>query len=167
MRAIYLLLLAPILALSVASTPAFAAKPCVPPEETAHFVNKDACVKAHVYDVVQLQSGTRFLDTCSPEMTDNQCHFTIISFANDQKDVGPLDSLKGRDIEIRGKVRDFTDHRELILSHQRQLHGGPEKFRPNPRLLQQFSASEHSMAFRDPNMRSGYTRHSGGHSKVR
>ena len=33
-------------------------------------VNKDVCVTAHVYDVVQLPDGTRFLDVCTPDTTD-------------------------------------------------------------------------------------------------
>ena len=41
---------------------AFAAKPkpCVPAGQAAQMFNKDVCVTAHVYDVVQLPNGTRF-----------------------------------------------------------------------------------------------------------
>lgn len=147
--------------LILASLPAFAAKTCIAPDDTASSLNKDVCVKAHVYDVVRLSSGTRFLDTCSPDTPDNLCHFTVISLPEDQKEVGSLDALKGQDIQIRGKVRNFSDHREIILSHQRQLHGGAEKFRPNPVLMKKYEAGEHNMAFRDPNARSGSTKHSG------
>jgi hypothetical protein len=132
--------------------------PCIAPEATVAVINKDTCVSAHVYDVVQLRSGTRFLDVCSPQTSNANCRFTIISLPEDARDVGPLEPLKGTDIRIRGHVRDFSDHREIALTHVRQLHGGPEKFRPNPELLQRFSASEHSLAFRDPNTRGGGSR---------
>ncbi len=29
-------------------------------------VDKDVCITAHVYDVVELADGTRFLDICTP-----------------------------------------------------------------------------------------------------
>ncbi len=152
------------LSLICLTVPAFAAMTCVAPDQTASMLNKDVCVKAHVYNVVQLKSGTRFLDTCAPATPDSACQFTVISLPEDRKEVGPLDALNGQDIQIRGKVRSFPDHREIILSHSRQLHGGKEKFRPNPALMKRFSAQEHSMAFRDPNARSA-TRSTGLRSR--
>lgn len=143
-----------ITAILFAAFTANAAKTCVTPEATSSLVNKDVCVQAHVYNVVRLKSGTRFLDTCSPQTTDSECHFTVISLPEDRKDVGALDPLKGQDIQIRGRVRNFPDHREIILSHARQLRGGKEKFRPNAALGKGFGAQRHSMAFRDPMARS-------------
>jgi hypothetical protein len=149
----------PVLAGIFAATPLFAATiNCIVPSQTVNAINKDVCVSAHVYNVVKLRTGTRFLDVCSPQTPNAECRFTIISMAEDSRDVGPLDSLIGTDISIRGHVRNFSDHREIALTHIRQLHGGPEKFRPNPALLQRYSASEHSLAFRDPNARGGGNR---------
>jgi hypothetical protein len=48
-------------------------------DEATKLVNKDVCVTAHVYDVVELPDGTRFLDVCTPETTDDQCRFTIVT----------------------------------------------------------------------------------------
>jgi hypothetical protein len=55
-----------------APLPTFAAtqKPCVTAEEASKLVNKDVCVTAYVYDVVQLPDGTRFLDVCTPQTPD-------------------------------------------------------------------------------------------------
>jgi hypothetical protein len=39
-----------------------AAKPCITAEEASKLVKKDVCVNAHIYDVVQLPNGARFLD---------------------------------------------------------------------------------------------------------
>jgi hypothetical protein len=152
-----------LLALASAALPAYAAvllkQPCIGTEDTSSHINKDVCVKAHIYDVVAMPGGITFLDTCSPETNNGQCHFTIASMPEDRDDVGNLNALRGRDIEIRGNVRDFprssTPHREILLTHERQLHGGAEKFRPNPELLHKYSAEDHSLAFRDPNTRTG------------
>ena len=60
---------------------AFAAKPkpCVTASQAAQMLNKDICVSAHIYEVVQLPDGTRFLDVCSPQTPDEQCRFTVVS----------------------------------------------------------------------------------------
>jgi hypothetical protein len=86
------------------------------------------CIHAHVYDVIELADGTRFLDVCSPETSDAACHFTIVSLRQDNKEVGSLEVLRGQEIEIRGTVHSFAERAGIILSHQRQLHGGAEKF---------------------------------------
>ena len=46
---------------------AFSAKPrpCVTADQAEQMLNKDVCVSAHVYEVVELPDGTRFLDVCS------------------------------------------------------------------------------------------------------
>jgi len=59
-------------------------KPCVTAEQAAKMLNKDVCISAHVYDVVELPDGTRFLDVCTPQTTDDACRFTIISPWEDQ-----------------------------------------------------------------------------------
>src|SRR3974390_588893 len=104
---------------------AFAAhpKPCITADEAAKLVNKDVCIEAHVYDVVELADGTRFLDVCSPETPDEKCSFTIISLRQDRKGVGGLDELRGKEIEIRGTVHSFAERAGIVLSHERQLHG--------------------------------------------
>ena len=46
---------------------AFAGGPkiCMTAEEAAKTPNKDVCVTAHIYEVVELPDGTRFLDCVS------------------------------------------------------------------------------------------------------
>lgn len=139
------------------SMPAAAAarKPCFDLTAAGQHLNQDICVRAHVYDVVELADGTRFLDVCSPETSDANCHFTVISLRQDYKEVGDLQMLRGNEIEIRGTVHSFADRAGIILSESRQLHGGAEKFRPNPALLKGFSAADAKSAFDDPAFRSG------------
>ena len=131
------------------------ARTCYSPDEALTHENKDICIAAHVYDVVELSDGTRFLDLCSPETPDSECIFTVMSLNSDRKEVGDLDQYREHDIELRGVVHAYRGRGEILLSHARQFHGGAEKFHPNPALLHGFSADNGKMAFSDPAMRSG------------
>jgi hypothetical protein len=124
-------------------------RPCVTPADALKHINKDVCVAAHVYNVVELSDGTRFLDVCSSDTTDEQCRFSIVSRAEDRPDVGDLTALREQDIHIRGTVRPFAGRSEIVLSNVRQLHGGAEKFRPNPALISGFSADRAKPGFND------------------
>lgn len=131
---------------------------CIAPGEAAKHVNKNVCVAAHVYDVVELSDGTRFLDVCSPEVTDEKCRFTIVSLKDDRAEVGELGQYKQQEIQVRGILRPVGDRTELLLSREQQFHGGAEKFRANPRLLKGFDVEGHGTAFSDPALRSSHHR---------
>jgi hypothetical protein len=144
--------------LLVAGWPALAfsgrAKPCVTTEEATTLVNKDVCVTAHVYDVVELPDGTRFLDVCTPETPDDQCRFTIMSLREDQEEVGELRKYRDMDVQVRGIVRPMHGRAGLLVSHARQFYGGPPKFKPNPKLVRGFDAEQSRPPVNDPNLRS-------------
>ena len=107
---------------------------------------------AHVYNIAQLRDGTRFLDTCSAETSDADCRFTIASLPQDTRDVGDLNGLRGKDIELRGMVHSVNDRSLMYLSDARQLHGGAEKFHPNPALLVGFGAEQSKAPVHDPSL---------------
>jgi hypothetical protein len=134
---------------------AFAAKPkpCVPVGQAAQMFNKDVCVAAHIYDVVQLSDGTRFLDLCSPETTDEQCRFTVVSYWGDRGEVGELKKYRDMDVQIRGIVQPMHGRAGMILSHSRQFNGGPPKFTPNPMLARGFNAEQERPPINDPNLK--------------
>jgi hypothetical protein len=129
-----------------------APRPCVPASQAAKLLNKDVCVSAHIYDVVQLPDGTRFLDVCSPQTTDDQCRFTIVSLPEDRGDVGDLTKYRNQDVDIRGIVQPMHGRAGLVLSHVRQFNGGPPKFRPNPLLARGFTADQSRPPVNDPNL---------------
>jgi hypothetical protein len=129
-------------------------KPCVTADEATKLLNKDICISAHVYDVVQLPDGTRFLDICTPQTPDDGCRFTIVSLHEDRDDVGELAKYRGTDVQIRGTVRPMHGRSGMVLSHARQFYGGPPKFKPNPRLVRGFSADKGETPVNDPNLRS-------------
>jgi hypothetical protein len=129
-------------------------KPCVTAEEATRLVNKDVCVTAHIYDVVELPDGTRFLDVCMPQTPDEQCRFTIVSLREDREDVGELRKYRDMDVQVRGIVRPMHGRAGMVVSHARQFYGGPPKFKPNPRLARGFTAEESQPPIHDPNLRS-------------
>ena len=127
---------------------------CVSTEAAAQLPNRDVCVIAHVYNVVELADGTRFLDVCPADQPDEACRFTIVSLAPDREDVGDLNRYRDHDVDIRGIVRATHGRLGIVLSHVRQFSGGPEKFRPNPKLLRGFNGQSDRPPVRDPNLRS-------------
>lgn len=115
-------------------------------------VNKDVCISAHVFDVVKASDGTSFLDVCPVEVSDNECRFTLVSPFADRSDVGDLIKYRDRDVHVRGVIRRTHGRMGIIISHVRQFSGGPEKFRPNPKLLRDFNGQSDRMPVRDPNL---------------
>lgn len=122
-------------------------------------LNKDVCVSTHIYDVVRLPDGTRFLDVCPPATSDANCRFTIVSFAQDRDTVGALAEYRDRNVDIRGIVRPMNGRAGIVLSHVRQFYGGPPRFRPNQMLLRGFDADTGKPPVSDPNL------HASGHSR--
>lgn len=145
-----------ILLLVASSLTAFATKPkpCLTADQASQLLNKDICISAHVYDVVQLPDGIRFLDICTPQTSDDDCRFTIISLPEDRTEVGELRKYRDADVQIRGIVQPMHGRAGMVLSHARQFYGGPPKFKPNPKLARGFSADQSRPPISDPNLRS-------------
>jgi hypothetical protein len=129
-------------------------KPCVPADKAVMMLNKDICISVHIYDVVQLPDGTRFLDVCSPQTSDEQCRFTVVSYREDFDAVGELKKYRDMDVEVRGIVESMHGRTGMVLSHARQFYGGPPKFKPNPALARGFNAEQERPPVNDPNLRS-------------
>ena len=129
------------------SSAALAKHACIPPDQALQHLHKDVCIEAHVYRVVDAGDGINFLDVCSPETSDADCHFFILSSSEDKKSVGNLESLVGQTIQIRGTVRPIQGRADMVFSSKEQLHGGKEKFHPNPQLVKSFSAENGGQGF--------------------
>ncbi|MGA8041324.1 MAG: hypothetical protein WCA37_00845 [Terracidiphilus sp.] len=115
-------------------------------------LHKDVCITAHVYDVVELPDGTRYLDVCSPDTPDEKCVFTILNPWQDREEVGELRQYRNLDVHIRGIVEPMHGRAAIVLSHVRQFNGGPPRFRPNPLLLHGFTGDQSRPPVRDPNL---------------
>ena len=143
-----------VLLLAAAPVPAVGAqKPCVTADQASKLVNKEVCVTAYVYDVVQLPDGTRFLDVCTPQTPDDACRFTIVSLWEDHDEVGELGKYRDMNVQIRGIVQPMHGRAGMVLSHARQFSGGPPKFKPTPKLARGFSADQSRPPVSDPNLR--------------
>lgn len=118
-------LLAPLLLLSSLSL----AK-CIPFESVADKIDKDACVSGKVVKVEQLRAGHYLLNFCEEAKT---CAFSVIVFRDDLRDVGDVQQLQGKDIEIHGRVKEYRGHAEIILKDVRQLHGEAARIPPLPK----------------------------------
>ncbi len=128
------------------------AKPaCISPEQALQHLHKDVCVEAHVYRVVDGGDEIKILDVCSPETSDADCHFFIISSTENSKSVGDLDRLVGQTIQIRGKIHPIQGRADMVFSSTEQLHGGKPKFHPNPELVKSFSAENGGQGFNTHN----------------
>ncbi len=146
---------APGAAAAPASAPVkLAGKTCLAIGEAAKEPNQDVCIAAHVYALVELEDGTRFLDVCPPDLPDAECRFTLLSLPEDRDDVGDLRRYRDQDVTVRGVVRATHGRMGLVISHVRQFRGGPEKFRPNPKLLKDFNGESNRAPVRDPNLAS-------------
>src|ERR1700689_2295805 len=146
----YMVLIACAPALAFAAKP----KPCLPADQATQLLNKDICIYAHVYDVVQLPDGTRYLDVCTPQTSDDACRFTIISLWEDHDEVGELRKYRDMDVQVRGIIQPMHGRAGMVLSHARQFYGGPPRFKPNPELVRGFSADQSKPPVNDPNLRS-------------
>ena len=118
--------------------PAGVPKPCIPADQASKLLNKDVCVSAHVYDVVQLPDGTRFLDVCTPQTSDDACRFTIISLWEDRDAVGELRKYRDMDVVVRGIVAAYAwprwngaEPRPAVLRRPAQIQAQSE---PRSRL---------------------------------
>jgi hypothetical protein len=127
---------------------------CVPVTDAAKDpnLNQDMCVSAHVFAVVELADGTRFLDVCPADLADDQCRFTFVSLRADRDDVGDLRKYRDQEVQVRGVVRSTHGRMGIVISHVRQFSGGPEKFKPNPKLLRDFNGQSDRMPVHDPNL---------------
>ena len=135
---------------------------CYSADQASRMLHKDVCVSVHVYDVVRLADGTRFLDVCPPKTPDARCRFTIVSLRQDRDAVGDLRQYNGKNVSIRGKVLPMNGRAGILLSRARQFYAGAHGFRPNPRLLGGFNADSDRTPAYDPNLRT----HSGTYSRT-
>ena len=146
----------PLLVLALLLAPGLVAKEpliCYSPEEAGKHLDQELCVSAHIYEIVELPDGSRFLDVCSPSTPDGACNFMLMSLAEDRNEVGQLEAYRDRDVQVRGIVRRIKGRSGIFISHVRQFYGGPPKFKANSKLLHGFAADQNHPPLQDPNLR--------------
>jgi hypothetical protein len=83
--------------------------------------------------VVRVEAGERgvhFVDFCEDH---SRCPFTVVVFAGDLRHVGDVRDLTGREIQIRGDIREYDGRAEIILERVGQLMGDAAHIPPLPK----------------------------------
>lgn len=118
--------------------PAFAERPkttetpaeCSSFTEAKKHLGQKSCIRGEVLRVEHSSEGMSYLNFCEDFRT---CPFTVVIFAEDLHHVGGVETLVGRTIEIRGKVRDYDGRAEIVLQDAKQLGGEIRRLPPVPK----------------------------------
>ncbi len=102
---------------------------CIPFEKAKDHIGSNACVTGKVIKVGHSARGTTFLDFCEDEKS---CPFVVVIFARDLRDVGDVEQLAGKVIEIGGKIEEYNGRAEIILKDVKQLRGEAANIPPVP-----------------------------------
>jgi len=94
---------------------------CVSFAEASKHVGTSACVSGTVLHVENGSKGVTFLNFCKDPKA---CPFTVVVFPADLKKMGDVRQLEGRQVEIRGTIRDYDGRAEIILRRSQQLGEG-------------------------------------------
>ena len=110
--------------------PALAAAECIPITEARLHVGEDQCVTGKVVSVKHGSGGVTSLNFCQDSMV---CPFTVVVFPHDLRNVGDVNQLQDRVIEIHGPVKDYDGRAEIVLQRLRQLGGEGARIPPLPK----------------------------------
>ena len=99
---------------------------CLPIEDAIHRVGDRVCVAGKVFKVEQEASGMHILHFCDVA-TATACPFQVVVYPHDLRDVGDVRWLEGKDVEIRGAIKDRSGIAEMTLNDARQLRGAAAK----------------------------------------
>lgn len=93
---------------------------CLTIAEAGKHVGKTNCVSGTVLHVEEGNNGVTFLDFC---VDYRSCPFTVVVFRGDLKKVGDVRQLQGRVVAIKGRIEEYDERAEIILSRPQQLGG--------------------------------------------
>ena len=99
-------------------------------DEARQHVGEVKCVTGKVLRVKVGDRGVRYVRFCEDQLA---CPFTVVVFSYDLKDVGDVQRLEGRTIEIHGAVKMYEGQAEIILKRISQLNGGAAMIPPLPK----------------------------------
>ena len=74
---------------------------CLPMEEVAQHIGKNACVHVKVLSVSATPGGTHLLHFCAEKQ---ECGFSAVVFRRDLRHVGDVRALEGKEVDIEGKI---------------------------------------------------------------
>ena len=95
---------------------------CVDFHDAAPHAGETGCVSGRVVRVFTSRGGNTFLDFCEDY---RDCPFTSVIFSSDKHKFGDLQSLAGRQIEIRGPIAVYQGRPEIIIHDPEQIRLAP------------------------------------------
>ena len=109
---------------SFASRPPSGGEPaaCVDIHDAAPLAGKTGCVTGRVLKIFASKGGNTFLDFCEDY---HDCPFSSVIFSSDKQKFGDLQSLTGRQIEIRGSITVYQGRPEIIIRDPEQIRVAP------------------------------------------
>ena len=106
---------------AAAATPggaSVAVQGCVDIHDAAAHIGQEGCVAGRVLRVVASRGGNTFLDFCEDY---RNCPFSAVIFSSDRPKFGNLDTLRGRQVEIRGSIKMYNGRSEIIIHDPEQV----------------------------------------------
>ena len=91
---------------------------CVDFHDVGLHVGETGCVSGRVLRAFTSKGGNTFLDFCEDYRA---CPFTSVIFSSDKSKFGDLQSLAGRQIEIRGPITTYQGRAEIIIRDPEQI----------------------------------------------
>jgi len=116
---------------SPSTTPTFASRAssrgdladCVDFRTAAPHAGETGCVSGRVLKVFTSKGGNTFLDFCGDY---HDCPFSSVIFSSDKRKFGNLQTLAGRQIEIRGRISVYQGRPEIVIRDPEQIRMAPE-----------------------------------------
>jgi hypothetical protein len=95
---------------------------CVDFHDAGAHAGETGCVSGRVLRVFTSRGGTTFLDFCEDY---HDCAFGSVIFSSDKHKFGDLQSLAGRQIEIRGFIDVYRQRPQIIIRDPDQIRLAP------------------------------------------
>ncbi|MGZ4788285.1 MAG: hypothetical protein ACXVZX_07170 [Terriglobales bacterium] len=102
---------------------------CVSISDAPQHVGKKTCVAGKVLKVKETESGALLLHFCATDA----CPFVVRVLPQDREYVGDVFPLAGQEIEINGKIKQWSGRTEIILRDIDQLRGESAKLPSVPK----------------------------------
>ena len=95
---------------------------CVDFHDAGPHAGETGCVSGRVLKVYTSGGGNTFFDFCADY---HDCPFSSVIFSSDKHKFGDLQSLSGRQIEIRGLITVYQGRPEIIIRDPEQIRMAP------------------------------------------
>jgi hypothetical protein len=95
---------------------------CVDFHDAGPHAGETGCVSGRVLKVYTSKGGNTFFDFCEDY---HDCPFSSVVFSSDKQKFGDLQSLSGRQIEIRGLITVYQGRPEIIVRNPEQIRMAP------------------------------------------